>query len=484
MTAPLLHGVAVNPAAPTDVLLRLLTSRHKEAWSPLCRRRREFPDAVVDAIVTHPEPRVRADFVRNPYVDGEVRGRLVDDLDWIVRAHFAGGPGHEWLPQPLPDWVVDRMYTTYGNEELGQLTASRQVPHRILLGHATHPMASIRSTAVQMWAGLPEERRAALLADPHPAVRAAIERRMREEDAEENERQLNRLPPHNSHARSHILVNRPLTRAVVDSLLHGTDEEDHWVLAHNHSTPPDVVALMAASPDTKVRLEVAGRAVLAREVVELLAHDRDPGVRTTVSVRPELTEAERAAIDYVVDQDEDFSPIPHHTRPPRDPALTMSRANSAHPLLRRHAATDPALPAAPVALLAEDDDLGVRVLLAQNHPAPPPELLLRCHLEYTGRERDHLTTRPGFPVTGLAARFADAEDPAVRRLATLDPELQPACADALTRDPDPGVRAAAARHPRLPPRRLLALLDDEELAGDGAANPGLPLAVMYGLLGA
>ncbi|MGW8950210.1 hypothetical protein [Streptomyces sp. NPDC055709] len=84
MTAPLLHGVAVNPAAPTDVLLRLLTSRHKEAWSPLCRRRRDFPDAVVDAIVTHPEPRVRADFVRNPYVDGEVRGRLVDDPDWIV----------------------------------------------------------------------------------------------------------------------------------------------------------------------------------------------------------------------------------------------------------------------------------------------------------------------------------------------------------------------------------------------------------------
>jgi hypothetical protein len=46
----------------------------------------------------------------------------------------------------------------------------------------------------------------------------------------------------------------------------------------------------------------------------------------------------------------------------------------------------------------------------------------------------------------------------------------------LTRDPDPAVRAAAARHPSLPRPRLTELLDDEELAHPAAANPALEVA--------
>ncbi|MGW7366616.1 translation initiation factor 2 [Streptomyces sp. NPDC054841] len=483
-----LRGLAVNPAAPVDVLLRLLEpeyAKYAEAWSPLCRQRRQVPDAVVDAIVAHPEPRVRAAFVRNPHVDGELRGRLVDDPNWFVRTCLADGPRHQWATRPLPDWVIDRMYTTYGNEELQQLVFSRQVPLRVLIGHATHPMASVRSGSVGMWPSLSEERRAALLADPHPAVRRSAERRLAWDDADETDRQL----PHagTGHARGHLLVNCRLSRTVVDSLLDDPERDSRWVLAHNYSTPPDVVARMARDPDPGIRLEVARRDVLARELVNLLARDPAPRVRTAVSVRPELTEAERAAIDYTVDQEGSeygFEPVEDHRRPSHDPATTASMAHSAHPLLRRRAATDPALPAGLVELLAADHDFGVRVLLAQNHPAPPPELLLRCYLEYTRRERDHLMTRPGFPVDGLADRFADAEDPALRRLATLDPELGPGLADRLTRDPDPGIRAAAARHPSLPLARLLALLVDEELAGDAAANPGLPLSVMYELLDA
>ncbi|WP_199844692.1 hypothetical protein [Streptomyces sp. DSM 15324] len=43
--------------------------------------------------------------------------------------------------------------------------------------------------------------------------------------------------------------------------------------------------------------------------------------------------------------------------------------------------------------------------------------------------------------------------------------------DRLTRDPDPGVRAARVRHPNLPAARLAELLDDEELVQHAAADP-------------
>ncbi|MFI9582349.1 hypothetical protein ACIHCQ_10985 [Streptomyces sp. NPDC052236] len=131
--------------------------------------------------------------------------------------------------------------------------------------------------------------------------------------------------------------------------------------------------------------------------------------------------------------------------------------------------------------LSVDDDLGVRVLLCQHHPDAPAPLLLRSFLEYTGHERAHLTTRPNFPTTGLAA-FADHDDPKVRALAARDPMADSVTVERLTRDPDPAVRAALARHPNLPRSRLTELLDDEELAHTAAANPALGTETMHRLV--
>ncbi|WP_137993559.1 translation initiation factor 2 [Streptomyces vilmorinianum] len=471
-----LSGLALNPAAPADVLLRLLDSEDGAVISALCRQRRAFPDEVVEAILAHPEPRVRRALARNPHMAGDVRGRLVDDENWLVRATLADGPGWDTWPRYLPDWVIDRMFTTYENDDLQSLFSSGQIPPRVYSALATHPMASVRRTGTQMWSGLSEERRAALLADPHPDVRASAERRAAEDDAEEMERQLRALPGACSHAHTHILVNCRLSRAVVDELLQERLDDDLWCLAHNYSTPPDVVAHVARVADAKTRREVAGRADLPRDLVDLLARDADPAVRTTVSVRPELTEAERASIDYVVEPDE-------IVRLGADPyRAPLSYARSAHPLLRRRVAHNPELPEEIVELLAADDDLGVRVLLAQYHPDAPPELLLRCYLEYEGANRDRLLGLPQFPVGGLGARFGTAEDPAVRLLATLDPGLDPGLAEALTRDTDARVRAGAARNPALPQERLLQLLEDDELSKEAAANPALPVEAMRALL--
>ncbi|WP_431045733.1 translation initiation factor 2 [Streptomyces sp. P1-3] len=481
MTA-LLDGLAVNPAAPADLLLRLLEPEHESAWSALASRRASFPEEVTAAIVTHPHPRVRGALARNPFVDPEVRGLVVDDPEWLVRARLAGRPDRTRPVRPLPDWVIDRMLTTYESDCLQELFFSCQIPFRVQRSFGGHPMASIRQMATNMWTLMSGDERTALLNDPHPRVRASAEHMLETDDAEAMERRLGPLPVPRNHGTGLILVNYRLSRTVVDWLLRDPHPDNPWVLAHNHSTPPDVVARLVEHPDPEVRLELARRGDLVPALVKTLARDLDPRVRTAISLRPELTEDERAAIDYTVDADDDFGPIDHHACAAPDPDASAAYARSRHPLLRRRAARDPALPAALVALLARDDDLGVRMLLAHNHPAPPPELLLRGYLEHRGAARDLLTEHPRFPVAGLGARFADADAPDERRLAVLDPGLAPGTADRLTRDPDPAVRAGAARHPRLPGGRLLALLDDEELAQHAAANPALPVTVMRGLL--
>ncbi|WP_232247286.1 hypothetical protein [Kitasatospora azatica] len=474
-----LAGVALNPAAPVEVLLRLLAVGAPAVRMVLCRDR-DLPDAVVDAAVAHPDPRTRSFLAGNPHVDPARRTRLLDDPEWLVRAHLAGGPAAAEVPwpRPLPDWAVVRMITTYEDDLLGALY--RQISMEFRRAMPTHPVAKVREFGSGPWDALSTGVRAALLADPDPQVRAAAARHQRLHDPALVEQD---LPEQSCHARTHLLIHGALSRAVVARVLSAPGgDEGRRMIAGNPSLPADVVVLLARDPDPEVRERIACRGDLGAAERRTLAVDPDPAVRLAISLHPALTEQERAAIDYQVDQTGtfDYSPEPFH---PRDPETVRRRALSAHPVLRRGAARDHGLPPDLLARLAEDEDLGVRVLLAQNHPDAPAPLLLRSFLEYTGHRREHLTTRPNFPTHGLAA-FADHQDPAVRRLAARDPDLAPATADRLTRDPDPQVRAAFAAHPRLPQPRLLELLDDEELAHAAAANPALPVGLMHSLLDA
>ncbi|MGC4948035.1 hypothetical protein ACLQ2N_17805 [Streptomyces sp. DT224] len=475
-----LAGLALNPAAPDDVLLRLLAGESAAVRMVLCRDR-VLPDAVVDAVVAHPDAYTRSFLARSPYAEPEQRARLVDDPDWFVRAHLADETlrDKDGAPvRPLPDRTIVRIIETYEDDLIG-IGLLRQMSPGFRRGTATHPVAKVR----KKWGGvhwdvLAPWARAALLADPDPGVREAAARshrmheRLRDPDAVRED-----LPDGPCHARWRLLMYGALAPDVAAAAL---DTDDAWSVAGNTSTPAETVALLAGHADPRVRIRVAERTDLAPALRRALAVDPDPGVRLALSVHPALTEAERAAIDYEVPEDEDDRHPPFAHADP-DPARLRRDARSGHPCLRRRAAREPGLPADLMAKLADDPDLGVRVLLCRNHPDVPAALLLRTFLEYTGPHRWYLTRRPGFPRAGLA-RFADAEEPAVRRLALLDPRLVPEAADRLTRDPDPLVRADAARHPRLPQARLTALLDDAELAPRAAANPALPLATMNALL--
>ncbi|MEV6476368.1 hypothetical protein [Streptomyces sp. NPDC051657] len=495
-----LAGLALNPSVPESVLLRLLSDAPPAVRMVLCRDR-ILPDAVVEAVIEHPDTRTRSFFARNPHADPAQRVRLLDDPEWFVRAHLAEGPRvvAPARPRPLPDEAVVRMISTY-DDELMASGFYQQISAGLRRSMPTHPIAKVRRWGVGEWTSLSADTRAALLTDPDGVVRETAQRHARSEDPAWVESE---LPDRPCHYRTDLLLHRPLTRAVVEGVLaRPAGEEDRAMIAVNPSLPPDTVVLLAADPDPEIRGRIARRADLGPAECRALVTDPDPDVRTqvahrgdlrpadrrtlmtdphpdvrlAVSLHPALSEAERARIDYQVPLDHFFvfRPAPEA---PRDPGIVRRDALSGHPLLRRRAAEDHLLPPDLVARLAADDDLGVRVLLAQNHPDAPAPLLLRSFLEYTGPERGHLSTRPNFPTAGLAA-FADHGDPEVRALAALDPEADPDTVERLSQDPEHAVRAAAARHPRLPRSRLAALLDDEELAHHAATNAALaPYAV-------
>ncbi|HWS32699.1 MAG TPA: hypothetical protein VN408_08140 [Actinoplanes sp.] len=236
----------------------------------------------------------------------------------------------------------------------------------------------------------------------------------------------------------------------------------------------DRAAEFAADPAPWNRARAAADPDLPAAWVTALAADPSPQVRLALSMRPGLTEAERAAIDH---------PLPAHT-PPLDwvlaagPAELRDCALSRHPGLRRSAACHHDLPAGLVTVLAADDDPAVRLLLCEHQAGVPGELLVQVHL---AAEDDELLRHPAFAGTNLAA-LATSPDPRARALTRLDPAVPPAVIEQLSHDPEVPVRVAVAGDARLPVPRLLELFDDPATTGASSANPRLPRRVIDRIL--
>ncbi|WP_433796553.1 hypothetical protein [Actinoplanes sp. CA-252034] len=233
----------------------------------------------------------------------------------------------------------------------------------------------------------------------------------------------------------------------------------------------------ANSDDERERADIAADPRLPDDLVARLARDLSPLVRLAVSMRPELTEEQRAAIDYHVGRDDRIQPA-GWAATTTDPQVQRRCATSAHVGLRRSVAGNPELAVDLVTLLAGDPDFAVRLMLCERHREVPPETILGVYLESTTMTNFRLPGHPAFPRAGLA-RLADSPDPKARALVVRDPGATPEVVDRLSRDPDPVVRARATADPRLPSSRLPELLTTLSTATAAAANPGLPVAVMH-----
>ncbi|MER6201961.1 PE-PGRS family protein, partial [Streptomyces sp. NPDC001586] len=236
-----------------------------------------------------------------------------------------------------------------------------------------------------------------------------------------------------------------------------------------------------------------------------LAADPEDDVRLAVSLRPELTEEQRAAVDVDVDPRRMRHAIPWVVALHDDEEAMRRLAASGHVLLRSSVAMARRLPPDVVERLARDEDRVVRLFLAERCDDAPADMLLKVWQWWNGSlsTPDRPYGHPNFPrrdllryaedphprlrqlalddpdsTAELVERFSRDEDAEVRVRAAADPRLSADSAVRMLDDPDDDVRATAARHPRLPVPVLIGLLGDEETAEAAALNRALPVAVM------
>ncbi|MFD7628403.1 hypothetical protein ACFV7Q_20575 [Streptomyces sp. NPDC059851] len=448
-----LLGLAANGAAPDAVLRRVFTVDplpDARYWLPHHR----LSPAAARAAVGHPDPGVRKLLAENPRLPPDVLAALAEDPDpKVQRTAVITAWEHDL---ELPPEATVRLATSPDARLRFLATGLRSLPEEVLLPLAEDPDPRVRAAAIDSWSWprLRPEVRAAALADPDARVRKAVVRA------------------------THVDAPLPTT---VEDFRAETDERRRRDAASGAPVDAALAAFLVTHEDDALRHGAARNPHVPATLALALACDPDPSVRLAVSLRADVTEEQRAAIDYTV-------PAGRHPVPDwvaerfGDPDALREIAASCHVLLRRGVTCAPQLPADVTARLAVDDDYFVRLMLCENDHAPHA-LLLEMFADWDGLSWGTLAYRRGFARPGLA-RFADDPNHRLRYAALFDPRAAPELVERLSHDTSDMVGRHAAADPRLPRPRLVELLgaQAEGVARAAARNPALPVELMHHLL--
>ncbi|MER5895420.1 hypothetical protein [Streptomyces sp. NPDC001876] len=462
------EGIGFNPAAPDELLIRLLDV--EVGFLHGCDR-----PAVLDAAVTHPDPRVRS----RPA--DTFRPKLTSD-QWVRLIHAEPSPSRRVLwAENACAWGVELPGDLYDDLLAGPCRAQTAelpgLPAHHLPGLAADADPRVRATACARWEELAAPPRARLLADTDDEVRTAA------------------LLAHHTGV--------PMPREVFAALPAPRLALEQCRLS------PELEAELVRDGDAEVRRALAANPRLSAHIVAVLAEDPCDDIRSAVALRPDLDEEQRSAVRHDFDATLMSRTLPWVEDLHGDAVAMRRLAVSAHPLVRRSVARARHLPPDVVERLAGDEDRAVRLFLAESCEDATAEMLLEVWRWWDGSfsHPDRPRSHPNFPRTGLLRYLGDpcgrmrrlalddpesvpadvacfARDPEaeVRCRAAEDPRLSPADAVRLLNDPSADVRATAMRHPRLPARVLAGLLHDRDAASAAVTNPGIPVPVLDRIL--
>lgn len=159
-----LRGLAGNPGAPPDVLLRLTAAG--TARFGLARRRDLPPDAAA-VLACDPDADVRRELTANPGLRPEVQAVLAVDADWRVRARLAEGTEYfltagvygRRFPEPLSREVCELLARDPEPKVRRALAFNRHLPDgvRAAMLDDTDPRAA--AIAATEWNPVPAGRR-------------------------------------------------------------------------------------------------------------------------------------------------------------------------------------------------------------------------------------------------------------------------------------------------------------------------------------
>ncbi|WP_424642187.1 hypothetical protein [Embleya sp. AB8] len=401
-----------------------------------------WPRELFQRAVVHPDPAARARLLENRKLPADLFAAMALDPDPKVRLVCAVNAGEFGVPMP-PEAIAALCAAPEASTRYWAVM-HRDTPDEVRMRLVEDPETKVRYAALheRIWGRLRPEVQEALRNDPDPDIRELLA----EIDG--------------------ATAGPADSGGAIDEA-----EKDRRELADEAELDDELARSLIRDEDVEVRRVVARNPALRTELALSMATDSDNGVRLAVSTREDLTEEQRATIDYTIPETRQLGLGWIRSRLD-DPDVVRRAATSTHVLLRRNAAEARHLPPDLVARLAADPDYYVRLTLCRSCDDAPSELLLDMYAHDSGKWWGYLVLQPNFPAVGMA-RYADDPNPRLRTVALRDPEIAPELIAHLTRDPDEGVRESAIRDARLPIDRLLELLDDVDTAAIAARNPGL-----------
>lgn len=445
-----LVGMAANPAAPLDVLLRLTAVR--KAAVKVARWHGNLPDALVERLLETGDPDI-AVALDSPRQSETTRRRIAEHPDVEVRC-----AKRRFVEESVESSI--RVGMRVMPSELAEYAGPGG-----LIGLVRHEDPVLRATVAGTWEAMPVAVRRELLADPDPRVRKAA-------------------------------AGYPHAAAPADlhAVLLADDATRRNVASYATLTASAVRECLAG--EEELRAEVAINPTLPAEARDRLAEDPSPYVRSRVVLRQDLPEERRRRLHaaLLAECEAEFGEVMialtmlDHAQlpwlPARPLAERIAHLDSPIPCFRRCAARSADLPTDVVQRLYTHEDPAVQRIVARRADTPGDvlERLVSEHGE-SAKDQPDLTEHPNFPPEAFV-RLAKAGDPRRRVLAAKGPDLPAEVLASLARDTAAFVRAAAARHRRITPSLVETLLTDDSLdvAEAAGANPALPVGRMRALL--